>query len=384
LRPLTVTKPKPLLKLGGKTILQHNLDELIGLVDEVILVVGYKGEMIKELIKDDYRGIKIKYIDQGEPIGTGHAAKLALPFLKEKFIIMNGDDVYGRDDIVKILKKDKPSLLLKEEESPSCFGQVVVDNGYVKSLVEKPEEIVSNLVNIGFYFLDKSFFNTEIEKSVRGEYEITDYLRKYLEKDKLSYEIAERWYPVSYPWNLLDANAKILEEMKHSVSHKAVVEKYATLLDGVTVGEGTVVKNGAYIEGPVYIGKNCTIGPNCSIRKFSSIGDNVKIGHAVEVKNTIVGDNTKIPHLSYFGDSIIGDNCNMAAGTIAANLRHDKETVKSMCKDKLIDTKRTHFGCVIGDNSRTGIGTMIYPGRKIWPNQTTLPNSTVTKDIVSD
>ena len=91
---------------------------------------------------------------------------------------------------------------------------------------------------------------------------------------------------------------------------------------------------------------------------------------------------SKVPHLSYIGDSVIGENVNLGAGTITGNLRHDNADIKSMVKDKLIDSKRRKFGTIIGDNVHTGIHTSIYPGRKIWPGKGTSPGEIVKKDIV--
>lgn len=87
--------------------------------------------------------------------------------------------------------------------------------------------------------------------------------------------------------------------------------------------------------------------------------------------------------MSYVGDSIIGDNCNLGAGTIVANLRHDGKTIHTLVNGRMVDTNRHKFGTIIGDNSKTGIKTIIYPGRKIYPNNTTLPGEKVTKDIIS-
>ena len=112
------------------------------------------------------------------------------------------------------------------------------------------------------------------------------------------------------------------------------------------------------------------------------IEDNCSIGAGVEIKNSIIGTNTNINHLSYVGDSIIGSNVNLGAGTIIANLRHDGETVKSLVKDVLIDTKRKKLGAIVGDSVKTGVSTVIYPGRKIWPNKTTHPQEKVEKDLM--
>ncbi len=359
--PLTLTKPKPLLKVCGKTILEHDLEQVKGLVKEVILVIGYRGEEIKKLIGDNYKGVKMKYVWQKNQQGTGDAVKKCQPLLKDKFLLLYGDDLYSKEDIQKCLRKF-PCILLKKIEEAKAFGQVIVKKNLIQELKEKPKRIFSNLVNTGVYFLDKEILNLKIKKSERNEYEFTDYIKEFIKKEKLHSVLAKDWIPLPYAWSLLNANEFLLSKSK--------IEKSA------------LIKKGVYIEGPVYIGKNCVIGPNCYLRKHTSIGDNCHIGQAVEIKNSIIGDSTKINHLSYIGDSIIGEKCNFGAGTITANLRHDYATVKTMVKGELVDTKRKKLGTIIGDNVKTGIGTLIYPGRKIWPNKFTRPGEIVTKDII--
>jgi bifunctional UDP-N-acetylglucosamine pyrophosphorylase/glucosamine-1-phosphate N-acetyltransferase len=379
-QPLSLTRPKPLLGFLGKSVLEHNLDQLVGLVKEVILVVGYKGEKIKEFFGRKYKNLKITYVFQKKQIGTGDAAKKALPYIKDKFLLLNGDDFYEKADIKNCLKK-LPSILVKKVKNSSSFGQILIKKNIVKGLVEKPKKPVSKMVNTGLYFLDKSVFNFKIKKSERGEYEFTDYLKAFMKKRKLYWKLAKDWFPVPCLWNLLDVNEYLLGKIRKSLK-KGKIEKNCRLSGKVIIEKGTLIKSGSYIAGPVYIGKNSIIGPNCFIRGSTSIGENCRIGQAVEIKNSIIGDNSKICHLSYVGDSIIGSNCNLGAGTIVANLRHDKKTVKTMINGKLKDTGRKNFGTILGDNVKTGIGTLIYPGRKIWPGKFTLPGQIVKKDII--
>jgi len=379
IQPLTLNKPKPLLKICGKTILEHNLGQLLGLVKEVILVIEYKGEMIKKLIGSQYKGLKIKYIWQKNTLGTGDATKKSASLVKDKFLLLYGDDLYEKQDIESSLKKF-PCVLLKKKNNPSAFGQVLVKKNLVQDLVEKPQKKVSHLVNTGVYFLPNSIFDFKIKKSSRGEYEFTDYIKQFIKEKNLYYEIAENWTPLPYVWNLLDANEYLLKAIEKRILGK--VEKNCYIKDKVIIEKGTIIKSGTYIEGPVYIGKNCQIGPNCYLRKHTSISDSCHIGQAVEIKNSIIGEDTKIAHLSYVADSIIGDNCNFGAGTITANLRHDNKNIKTIIKGKLIDTERRKFGTVFGDNVKTGIGTLIYPGRKIWSGKFTVPGEVIKKDKI--
>jgi len=222
----------------------------------------------------------------------------------------------------------------------------------------------------------------KMKKSSRGEYEIVDAIRKL---PNVAVEEAEFWQPATHPWSLLDANEAILkqhEKKKPKIAAGATVEKGATLKGYVSVGKGTLIRSGAYIEGPVVIGENCSIGPNCYIRPFTSIGNGCKVGNAVEVKNSILMEHAVISHISYCADSVIGRNANLGAGTITANLRHDNGNVKSMAKNEPIDTGRRKFGTIIGDGAKTGIHTSIYPGRKIWPGNTTVPGEVVRKDVI--
>ncbi len=378
--PLTLTRPKPLLKVANKTIIEHNLEQLAGLVDEAIIVIGFMGDKIKNLLGDKYKNIKITYVEQKEQLGTGHALSVVEKNVGERFILMYGDDVYDNEDIKKCTNHDN-AMLVGKVKNPEYFGVCDIKNGFLMRIEEKQKKPKSDLVNAGFYVLDKNIFDEikKIKKSERGEYELTDAINVLAEKQKMFCEIAESWVPVPYPWSLLEANEMLLKKIKTKIEGK--VEKNATIKGGVVIGKNTIIKSGAYIEGPVVIGENCTIGPNCYIRPCTSIGNNCKIGNGVEVKNSIVMDNTKIPHLSYVGDSVIGENVNLGAGTITANLRHDKGVIPSPVKGEMIASGMEKLGAIIADNVKTGIGTMIYPGRKIWPDKSTLPGEIIKKDV---
>ena len=185
---------------------------------------------------------------------------------------------------------------------------------------------------------------------------------------------------IEYPWHLLKVNADIVgaiaeDHIQGTISPDANIEGH------ITIGPGTKILSGVCIEGNVVIGSNCRIGPNCYLRSNVSIGDDCHIGHAVEIKNSIIMAGTHIAHLSYCGDSIIGERVNFGAGTITSNLRHDGSIMRSMIDGRLISTGLTKLGAIMGDNVHTGINTSIYPGRKIWPDQITLPGQIVVKDV---
>jgi len=381
--PLTLTRPKPLLPIGEKTVIERLLEQLDGLVQEAILVVGYRQEMIKKHLGNKWKSMKISYCEQKEQRGTGHAVLMAKPLVKDRFIAMNGDDIYDRIDIEQLLQY-KYAALSRYEEDPSQYGVFHVDDrNRVVNLIEKPKEFIGNLTNIGCYMLDRDIFdiieNTPL--SERGEIEITSSILTLAKKtDVFVQPIKGFWLSNGFPWQLLNSQAFFMKrETKTKI--KGTVEDHVTIKGAVKIGEHSLVRSGTYLEGPVTIGKNCIIGPNSFIRDCTSIGDNCIIGHNVEIKNSIIMDKTYISHLSFVGDSVIGSEVELGAGFIAANARHDNNNVLSMVKGKLFDTRMKKLGTIIGDGVKTGVNTVTYPGRKIWPGKQTPIGAQIKYDL---
>jgi bifunctional UDP-N-acetylglucosamine pyrophosphorylase/glucosamine-1-phosphate N-acetyltransferase len=382
--PLTLTKPKPLLKVAGKTIIEHNLEQLAGLVDSVCIVVGYKSEMIKKFVGGKFKGMDIEYTVQKDPVGNADALAMAEKFIKGKFILMFGDDLYSKKDIEKLLKYEN-AILAKKVENPERFGVLKVKNNIFSEVVEKPKAFVSDLVNVGCFAFTKDIFNVlgKIKLSKRNEYELTDAYNLLAKKKEIKVvEVKDYWLPITYPWSLLDANEYLLEKIKTEKDKNYKVEKNVQIKGEIKVGSGTVIRSGVYIEGSVVIGKNCVIGPNCYLRGATTIGDSCHIGQAVEIKNSIIGDNTNIAHLSYVGDSVIGDKVNFGAGTVIANLRFDGKNIKTPVNGVVLDTERKKLGAIIGDNCKIGINVSFWPGVKIDPNSQILPGEVVEKDVL--
>lgn len=378
--PLTLTRPKPLLPVAGKPILQHNLEQLEGLVSEAIIVTGYREGMIRERFVDKFGKIKLTYVNQKEPNGTGSALKLCEGLLKDRFLVLMGDDLYSRKDIENCLRH-RYSVLAQEVQDPSQFGIFRLKGNLVKGFEEKPRNPDSNLTNTGLYVLDREIFTHTLKKSPRGEYELVDYITFLAGSGKEVFceRVSGHWLPTPYPWNLLEANEEILKSSRGRIEGK--VEKNVTIKGRLTLGKGSIIKSGSYIECNAVIGDNCVIGPNTVLRSRGSvsIGNSCKLIGS-EVINSIIMDNTNI-HRSYVGDSVIGENCNLGAGTVVANLRHDNQTVKTLVKGRKVDTGRRKFGTVMGDGCKTGVNTSVYPGRKFWPGATTRPGEVVKKDI---
>lgn len=395
MRPLTLTKPKTMLPVAGKPIIQYNIESLKenGITD-ILLIVRYKEDMVKEYFGDGSEfGVNITYKTQKDFLGTANAVSYGDDFINQSIIVLNGDIILDAEILQEIIEKynhmDADTLMvLTEVEDPTAFGVVEIEDDNIKNIIEKPklEDAPSNLVNAGIYIFNEDIFDkiSMTELSERGEYEITDSLLHQINDGKrvIGHKTDKDWIDVGRPWELLEVNEELIGELKTQIKGK--IETGAHIDGEIYLDEGSIIRAGVYIEGNVYIGKNCDIGPNSYIRGNTYLGDNVSVGNAVEIKNSIIMENTNVSHLSYVGDSVIGSNCNIAAGTNIANLRFDNATIKTKVKNEKIDSGRRKLGAIIGDSVKTGINSSLSPGVKVGYNSTIGSGVLIYDDVPSD
>ena len=383
MRPLTYTRPKGMLPLANKPILEHLL---VGAnkagIKEFIFVVGYRDEQVRDYFgSGDKWGVSIDYTTQRKQLGTADAVKAVEDLIDGNFLVINGDIVVSQKDISSLTDRSENTLSVFEVEDTRDLGVVEVKGDKIVHIYEKTESPPSHMANAGLYLFTPDIFEavSPISKSPRGEYEITDALQLMIrEGHHISYQKISYWLDLSYPWDLLTANESLLAEVEPQ--NLGEIEKNVVVKGMVSIDKNTVVKSGSYIMGPVIIGQDCDIGPNCYIRPATSIGDNCHIGSAVEIKNSIIMKDSKIPHHNYVGDSVIGEGCNLGAGTKIANLRLDKKDVTAAG----MDTKRHKLGAVIGDNVETGINASINVGSIIGNNTHIGPGAVVSGVILPD
>jgi UDP-N-acetylglucosamine diphosphorylase/glucosamine-1-phosphate N-acetyltransferase len=394
LLPLTATRPKHLIKIGGKPILQFCLEAVKKAgITEVLIVTHYMGDAIRQYFGDgETLGLQISYAVQKKILGTGNATLVSESYVDGDFVLIYGDLLFGLDTVKKVLqayKRGKTSAVVGAVpvDKPENYGIMEFDKQKkVKRIVEKPAagKAPSNLANAGVYVFSREIFAKikHTKNSIRGEVELTDALTMLASEGKkvLASEISkDDWFDVGRPWDLLDANDWALKRMDLQVL--GTIEEGAHLIGPVSVAESARIRSGAYIEGPCFIDEECDIGPNCYIRPGTSLGKNVRVGNACEIKNSIIMDRSHIGHLSYIGDSILGEHCNLGAGTVTANYRLDAGSIKMIVKDQLVNTGRRKLGAVLGDNVKTGIKSLFMPGVKIGVNSWVGPNFMVERDL---
>lgn len=385
MQPFTFSKPKVLLPLANKPIIQYIVEDIADIgkdkIDEIFVVTNYLEGQIKSFFSKNDFAIKVTFIRQKRVSGTGEALKSVSGKVKGKFIVVNGDEVFGPTAIAAVLDSfltmnAEGAVGAFKSDHPEEFGVLVTDgDGALERIVEKSKNPPTDIVNAGVYaFSDKIFEYLErLEPSERGEIELTDAIELMAQETKRVFvKEVDYWKTVSNLWDIFEAN-----EYKVGQRIRSECGGEGTLI----IGKNTKVLPGTFFEDNVIIGDNCIIGPCAHIRKNTAIGDNCHIGHSVGIKSSIIMKNTNVPHLNYIADSVIGENCNLAAGTITANWRHDNKGNKVLVKDEVVDTGKRKLGAFIADRTKTGIGTLIYPGMKMGPYSWTAPGAVVNQNI---
>lgn len=409
LAPLTLTRPKHLIPVAGVPLLQHTLKALAGAgVEEVLLVVGYKKELIRARFGNELPGgPRLRYVVQEEYGGTAQAAGLGRQFTgDDPFLLVYGDLLVDPSIFVDLVDAAMAGpgggaegttagapdavLSLRMVEDPTKFGIIALDEGgRVRKVVEKPTpeqvEDVGNLVNAGIYYFTPPVYDAidRTQRSPRGEYELTDSIQLLVDEGRVvvGFDVGERfWSDVGHPWQLLEANAHFLEHFMEPGLH-GTVEAGATLKGKVYLASGAKILAGTYVEGPVYVGPDCVVGPNAYLRPYTSLCAGCKVGNSSEVKASVLLPGAHVPHLSYVGDSVLGEGVNLGAGTVTANLRLDKGEVRATVKGARVGTGRRKLGAILGDGVQVGINACLMPGVTIGPGAKVGANTVVRRDV---
>ena len=379
MRPLTDRRPKPMLPVADRPLVAHTADAAVAAgVDELVFVVGYEQDIVREYFGDSYRGTPVSYAVQAEQLGTAHAVLAAREHLDGEFAVLNGDDLYDPDALAELLSGG-PAVGTYEVDDPTPYGVFDIVDGAVEGIVEKPSDPPSKMVNVGAYvFPAEAREWLDVPKSERGEHEITDVLERVVDEFAVRTVPIDRWLGVGRPWELLEANEWKLDDLSRDV--RGSVAESATLRGPVVVEAGATVEPGVVIEGPALVRAGASVGPNAYVRGRTLLCEDVHVGQSVEIKNSVVMTGTNVPHLSYVGDSVLGREVNLGAGTNVANLRHDDGDVRLTVKGERVSTGRRKFGVVVGDGAKTGINTSLNAGVTLSTDAAVPPGETVRRD----
>jgi glucose-1-phosphate thymidylyltransferase len=306
LRPFTVNRPKAMLSIADKPILQYIIEALAqNGIRNIVLTVGYRKEQVYDYFGSGERcDVNITYVTQVPQLGTAHALMQVKDIVENEFLVLYGDNLIEASTIADFVQVKPETLLVKRVAHPVRYGVVNIEGSEVQDIVEKPAEAKSNLVNTGIYAFTKDIF-----KFTEDVLDIPDALNNMLAADYTinALETDGTWLDVVYPWDIISLNEAVLRNIK--VSLGGTVEAGVSLRGNVVVGTGSVLRSGSCIYGPVVIGSGCDIGPQVCIMPATSIGDNVIISPLTEIKNSVIGDDVAIGPGCIISDSVIDKGC---------------------------------------------------------------------------
>ena len=295
LLPVTESVPKSMIKIAGKPILEHILNDLITAgFDDFCIVVGHQAKQIKEYFqswKEDL--VNITFVTQENLTGTANALYCAKNFAKnDNFLVYLSDTLipYDLKNILSKIIKDTDEISLISSNTYSnvsnSVGNIIIKDNFVTSLSEKSNKLSSNLAWAGLAFFQNNFIFKIIESldvSDRGEYDITDAMNLIINRNKQiqNYSCKE----------FIDCGTTrgLIEGLKYILSKN--FQSYE--------------KNLSLSQNPFYVGRNCVIGENLKIGPNVSLGDNVYIGNDVVIKNSLIMDDTTIESNSCITNSIV-------------------------------------------------------------------------------
>lgn len=410
--PFTLTRPKTLIPLAGKPLLTHLLERLREAhMGPIVLVVPREHARIRSLLS----GRKdVTLVVQSEPKGSADALLSAREVLEDEFLLLFGDVLLPPSFIAAVAEAGPLSAgLIPAEELNRRMGAHLV-RGRIRGFtyrVRWEKELRATHALAGIFHLDKrilSFLETNpgyFQRVPPGvpqiyEYDLAQSLQEMIFRHTLrGVVLSDCWFDLDYPWELLLANRFLLGEMGEALkrssiepSARVLTEEYERLSVGagslieetvrlrgpVLIGKNCIIKAGTHIYGPAVIGDDCEIGPQAWVAD-ASLGSGVHLGHCAEFTG-IMMDKCYSMHYSYVS-GIIGENCNIGAGTLCGTLRHDDREISVEVNGSLEPTGLRGLGCFMGDNSRTGVGSMILPGRKMGPRSAIGPGVILTRTL---
>ncbi|MBR1738620.1 MAG: bifunctional UDP-N-acetylglucosamine diphosphorylase/glucosamine-1-phosphate N-acetyltransferase GlmU [Firmicutes bacterium] len=409
--------PKVLHKVLDKTMIDYVIDaaEKAG-CDDICAIIGHQSAMVKAVLAG-----RVKTALQKEQLGTGHAVMQAGDFIKDggNIVILCGDTPLITAETINKLNETHCSenndvtVISAIAEDATGYGRIVKDNGgrFIKIVEHKDcnsEELKIKEYNTGVYIFKSAALNNALSKltnnNSQGEYYLTDAL-EIIKNDggKVGVMTAEN------ESEFIGVNSKLQLSQAAKTIRKRINENL--MINGVTIEDpdntyigqdveiepDTIILPGCVLEGKTKIGTDCIIGPNTMIsgsiihdaviiknstlvnsevdnfttvgpyaylRPNSKIGEHVKIGDFVEVKNSNIDDGTKVSHLTYIGDSDVGKNINFGCGTVTVNY-----------------DGKNKFRTTIGDNAFIGCNTNLVAPVTVEENAYIAAGSTITNDV---
>ncbi|MFZ0041803.1 MAG: NDP-sugar synthase [Solirubrobacteraceae bacterium] len=354
LRPLTSTVPKPVVPLVGRPFISYMIEWLRGHgVDDVILACGFMAEGVQSVLGDGSSlGVRLRYIEEPEPLGTGGALKFAEDLLDERFFMLNGDLLTDINLTAQLREHERTgaraTIALIAVEDPSAYGLVRRrDDFSVREFVEKPrpDEVDTNLVNAGAYILEREILDQMAPAGTRVSIE-REVFPALVGRGLYGHEVSGYWVDIGTPERYLQATFEILEGEVQTEIGAEVARSGGVLVQGDRGGIAGVV------HAPAIVGEGCSIAADAIVAARSVLGRGVTVGAGAHIESSVLLDGASVGAGSRISGSIIGRNARIG------------------------DRCRVHTEVVLGEGVEVGSDNTLASGMRIFPG-VQLPDSAI-------
>ena len=361
LRPLTIRRPKPMVPIVGKPVMEHilNLLKRHG-ITEVVITVQYLASNIEDYFGNGSQfGMRITYSREDVPLGTAGSVKNAEDQLTEPFLVISGDALtdYNLTNIIKYHqeKKAMATLTLAHVHNPLEYGVIITnEEGHITQFLEKPSwgEVFSDTINTGIYVLDPKIFSY-FEKNKQFDFSQELFPMMLKNGDPIYGYVSDGyWCDVGNLSEYMRANADVLQGRVDVEIPAKNIGNSIWCEDGVEIAEE------AQMYGPIYLAHDCKIKAGAIIHGPSTIGHYAIIDERAQVDRSIVWNNSYIGERAELRGALVGSSTS-------------------------IKSKAVMFeGSVIGDNSIVQEGAIIQPNIKIWPDKEIEAGAVINTSII--
>ena len=358
LEPLTNRRPKPMVPVANRPLLEHVLEAVVAAgIDHVVFVVGYRQERIRNHFGDgDDWDVDIDYVEQSTQLGTGHAVLQAEPAVDGPFVVLNGDRIVDPSIVAEVCDHaasgETPTMAVTRVDNPQAYGVVTLDGDQVVAIDEKPEgPVETGRINAGVYGFSPAVFEAIRETTTAGELTLTATLNDLATSatgvHAVSYD--DRWLDVSNLWDLLAVNAALI----------GVDGSNAGTADGESASETTSGRpDSVSVADDVVLADTVRVGPNVTLGGATAIGRNATVEAGAVVENAVV-----------FPDAVIGAGAVVRDAVIAGNARVGPNATIAGEPATVVVGDTVHHDValsgVVGDNATIGAGATLTDGAVI-------------------
>ncbi|MGE8571324.1 MAG: bifunctional UDP-N-acetylglucosamine diphosphorylase/glucosamine-1-phosphate N-acetyltransferase GlmU [Acinetobacter amyesii] len=411
--------PKVLQPLAGQPLLGHVINTAKKLnAEEIITIYGHGGELVQNAFAHE----NVKWVEQAEQLGTGHAVKVTLPVLAKTGIslILSGDvPCITEATLQKLLDASAQTgigLVTLTVNDATGYGRIVRENGKIQAIVEhkdaSEEQRKIKEFNTGIYAVSNAKLHEWLPKlsnnNAQGEYYLTDIVAMAIAdglevasveperafevegvNDRVQLAALEREFQAFQAKQLMQQGVHLIDPTRFDlrgtltvgqdvrIDINVIIEGDVELGDNVEIGAGCIIKNSKIAAGTkvqpysvfdsAIVGEDAQIGPFARLRPGAKLAAEVHIGNFVEVKNTTVGLGSKANHFTYLGDAEVGAGSNIGAGTITCNYDGANK-----------------FKTIIGDSAFIGSNSSLVAPVTIGHGATVGAGSTITRDVADN